>query len=88
MDVVAVSTAIGSGSSVTAQSVEPGDHDYAFAHVLLHEFQLVVSSGDRSRIVVGISDERDPAQRAQLSASGMDRVIGAVRGMLRDKKVK
>jgi hypothetical protein len=88
MDVVAVSTAIRSGSSVTAQSAEPGDNDYAFAHVVLQEFQLVVSSGDRSTIVVGISDERDPAQRAHLLASGMDRVIGAVRGMLRDKKTK
>jgi hypothetical protein len=88
MDVVAVSTAIRSGNGVTAQSAEPGDNHYALAHTVLQEFQLVVSSGDRSTIVMGISDERDPAQRAQLQPSGIDRIINAVRGMLRDKKTK
>ncbi len=88
MDVVAVSTATRSGSSLNAQPAEAGDNSYALTSTSIQEFQLVVSSGDRSRIVISIVDAQDPTQRARLAPSGIDRVTSAVRSMLRDKKTK
>jgi hypothetical protein len=85
-DVVAVSTAIQQGPEIVAQSAEAKDRAPRFGAPLLHEFQLVVSSGDRSRIVVGISDAHHPDHRAELPTTGIDRVLGPVRAMLRDKK--
>ncbi|WP_410631873.1 hypothetical protein [Amycolatopsis sp. cmx-4-83] len=85
-DVVAVSTAIREGTRVTAQIADADDGDHRFERTLLHEFQLVVSSGDRSAIVVGISDGRHPDHQARLAGTGIDPVVRAVRGMLRDKK--
>ncbi|MFG1640082.1 hypothetical protein ACGFMK_07330 [Amycolatopsis sp. NPDC049252] len=85
-DVVAVSTAVQGGPRIVAQSAEAEDSTLRFDSPLLHEFQLVVSSGDRSRIVVGISDERNPDQRARLPVTDIDLVLVAVRAMLRDKK--
>lgn len=84
-DVVAVSTAIRDGSHLIAQAAD-GDGGPRFAKALLHEFQLVVASGDRSSIVFGISDERHPDHQAQLPPTGIDNVVRAVRTMLRDKK--
>jgi hypothetical protein len=91
-DVVAVVTAIGQSSDVAVAPVDlreetpSSNGDHTFARTLLHEFQLVVSSGDRSRIVVGISDEQHPDQQVKLPESGIEQVIRAVRKMLRDKK--
>lgn len=85
-DVVAVSTAISQGSPITAQTADADDGGYRFERTLLHEFRLVVSSGDRSAIVVGISDERNPDHQARLPVTGIDNVVRAVRSMLRDKK--
>ncbi|WP_370967681.1 hypothetical protein [Amycolatopsis sp. cg9] len=84
-DVVAVSTAIREGTRVTAQ-IADDDGGHRFERALLHEFRLVVSSGDASAIVVGISDERHPDHQARLPAAGIDTVVRAVRNMLRDKK--
>ncbi len=85
-DVVAVSTAIRKGGRIAARVVDADDGAFRFESVLLHEFRLVVSSGDSSTIVFGISDERHPDHRAQLPATGIDNVVRAVRSMLRDKK--
>ncbi|EOD63254.1 hypothetical protein [Amycolatopsis vancoresmycina] len=81
-DVVAVLTAVSDGSDLPAED----DGGLWFEKVLLHEFQLVVASGDRTRIVFGISDERHPDQQLRLPPSGIDNVVRTVRTMLRDKK--
>jgi hypothetical protein len=52
----------------------------------LHELQLVVSSGDRHRIVVGITDEGNLDRRATLKDSGMEQVVRAARDVLKYKK--
>jgi hypothetical protein len=49
-------------------------------------FEVIVSSGDRSSIVVGIKDEDEDAGPFRLQESGIDSVIHAVRRMLREKK--
>lgn len=85
-DVVAVSTKVGDGPRIVAQSAEADESTLRFDRPLLHEFQLVVASGDRSKIVVGISDGHNPDQRARLPVTDIDRVLVAVRAMLRDKK--
>ncbi|MET8853158.1 hypothetical protein [Amycolatopsis sp. NPDC004625] len=80
-DVVAVLTAIRDGGTLPVNGAGG-----RFEKVLLHEFQLVVASGDRSRIVFGISDERHPDRQVKLPPSSIDDVVRAVRTMLRDKK--
>ncbi len=57
-----------------------------FGKAAFRTFEIVVSSGDRSTIVVGIMDEDRPDRQARLQESGIDRVITAVRRMLREKK--
>ena len=75
-------TAVSDGSDLPAED----KGGLRFEKALLHEFQLVVASGDRTRIVFGISDERHPDQQVRLPPSGIDHVVRAVRTMLRDKK--
>ncbi|GAA1177861.1 hypothetical protein [Pseudonocardia alaniniphila] len=53
---------------------------------MTREFEIVVSSGDRSAIVVGIRDDERLDQQLVLQESGIDRVTAAVRRMLRAKK--
>jgi len=87
-DVVAVSTTT-TPDSKPFQPVDVRDdseENVHFARTLLREFQIVVSSGDRSTIVVGIADEDHPNNQATLQRSGIDEVIGSVRRMLREKK--
>jgi hypothetical protein len=89
-DVVAVATA----TSTSAKFPQPTDlrvpgsprSGAVFDEALLHEFQLIVSSGDRSRIVFDISDRDHPDRRADLPLDDNQQVIRAVRRMLRDKK--
>ncbi|MEV6831658.1 hypothetical protein [Amycolatopsis sp. NPDC051102] len=81
-DVVAVLTAVSDGSDLPAED----EGGLRFEKALLHEFQLVVASGDRTRIVFGISDEHHPDRQVRLPPSGIDPVVRAVRTMLRDKK--
>jgi hypothetical protein len=57
-----------------------------FTQALVHEFQLIVSSGHRRGIVFDISDRDHPDRRADLPLTNHQQVIRAVRRMLRDKK--
>jgi hypothetical protein len=63
-----------------------GSGEVEFRRTMTREFQIVVSSGDRSSIVVEIRDDDRPEQEFKLQESGIDRVIAAVRRMLREKK--
>jgi hypothetical protein len=53
---------------------------------MTREFEFVVSSGDRSTIVVGIRDDERLDHQLVLQESGIDHVTAAVRRMLRAKK--
>jgi hypothetical protein len=86
-DVVAVSTSTTAAPDLVLDILSVlDDEQVRFATTLLREFQIVVSSGDRSKVVVGISDEQNPEQSATLQDSGINRVIDVVRKLLRDKK--
>jgi len=86
-DVVAVSTNTRPAPDLVLEILAVIDGDQVrFASTLLKEFQIVVSSGDRSKVVVGISDEENPDNSATLQDSGINRVIDTVRKVLRDKK--
>jgi hypothetical protein len=86
-DVVAVSTNTRPAPDLVLEILAVIDEEQVrFASTLLREFQIVVSSGDRSKVVVGISDEEDPDNSATLQDSGINRVIDVVRKVLRDKK--
>ena len=86
-DVVAVSTVGAPGTPLRAEPVQGSAADVVtFAKTLLRRFQIVVSSGDRSTVVVGINDEDQPDRQATLQESGIDEVISSVRKMLREKK--
>jgi hypothetical protein len=86
-DVVAVSTITSPGTELSAEPTDlKYDHEIKFAKTVLREFQIVVSSGDRSKIVVGIMDEDQPDRQAPLQESGIGQVISSVRRMLREKK--
>lgn len=86
-DVVAVSTVGNPGTPLRAEPVRGSDADVVtFAKTLLRRFQIVVSSGDRSTVVVGINDKDQPDRQAILQESGIDEVISSVRRMLREKK--
>ncbi|HWO62852.1 MAG TPA: hypothetical protein VNO31_22755 [Umezawaea sp.] len=86
-DVVAVSTNTRPAPDLVLDILAVIDEEQVrFARTLLKEFQIVVSSGDRSKVVVGISDEEDPDNSATLQDSGINRVIDTVRKVLRDKK--
>lgn len=86
-DVVAVVTTTTSTPETTVELLDK----YSSASVLLtraayRSFEVIVSSGDRSSIVVGIKDEQEREGRFRLQESGIDSVISAVRQMLREKK--
>jgi hypothetical protein len=86
-DVVAVSTTSTPGQELNAELTAEGDSEKVrFARTILREFQIVVASGDRSKVVVGIADESDPEREATLQESRIDEVISSVRRMLREKK--
>ncbi|MCS7481688.1 hypothetical protein ACFFQW_15740 [Umezawaea endophytica] len=86
-DVVAVSTNSYRAPDLQVANDEPDkERKISFSTTLLKEFQIVVSSGDRSRVVVGMSDAQNPAVRAQLPDSGISQVIDVIRKVLRDKK--
>lgn len=86
-DVVAVSTTSAPGTELTAESTaHSASSEVRFAKTTLREFQIVVASGDRSKVVVGIADETDPEREATLQESRIDDVIAAVRRMLRERK--
>jgi hypothetical protein len=61
-------------------------HRVSFGGTLHREFQIIVSSGDRSSIIVGIKDEDEPGETVLLQESGIEAVTEAVRRMLRVKK--
>lgn len=63
-----------------------GGKRYHFEKALFRDFEIVVSSGDRSRIVVGIQDEKQPEEQVELQSSGIEDVIRSVRQMLKQKK--
>ena len=89
-DVVAVSTVSSPGRELGELAVDSAtdvDADQVrFAKTILREFQIVVASGDRSKVVAGIADESDPERQARLQESGIEQVIASVRRILREKK--
>jgi hypothetical protein len=86
-DVVAVSTSTTAARDLVLDILSVIDEEQVrFATTIPREFQIVVSSGDRSKVVVGISDEQNPEQAATLQDSGIYQVIDVVRKLLRDKK--
>ncbi|MGH3782947.1 MAG: hypothetical protein ACRDRO_20575 [Pseudonocardiaceae bacterium] len=84
-DVVAVSTNTTPDQGIETLDLRE-DKPIHFAKTLHRKFQVVVSSGDRSTIVVGIQDEQRPGEQAKLQPSGIDEVIHSVRRMLKEKK--
>jgi hypothetical protein len=85
-DVVAVGTATRGTSEVAFET--PSQYRLILGRALVRSFEVIVSSGDRSSIVVGIKDEEEPDNSFELQESGIDKVIYAVRRMLREKKGK
>jgi hypothetical protein len=84
-DVVAVRTMTITRPDVSIDMLDPSAHHrIALGRTAQREFQVIVSSGDRSSIIVGIENERDDT--VLLQESGIDLVIDAVRRMLREKK--
>jgi hypothetical protein len=86
-DVVAVGTITRASGDIDIL-VRGEKHGFAIlGRTLVRTFEVVVSSGDRSSIVVGIKDDdADDREYVELQESGIDRVIEAVRRMLREKK--
>jgi hypothetical protein len=84
-DVVAVSTRTTPDQEVNSLDLREGKPIH-FAKAVLREFEVVVSSGDRSAIVVGIQNEERPEEQSKLQPSGIDGVIPSVRRMLKEKK--
>ena len=58
----------------------------SFGATSVQELQIVVSSGDRSKVVVGIWEDDNPDRQASLPDLGITPVIDSVRRVLRDKK--
>lgn len=86
-DVVAVRTTTTGTPEVTIDVLDPSaQHHISLGGTLHREFQIIVSSGDRSSIIVGIKDEDEPGDIVLLQESGIESVIEAVRRMLRAKK--
>jgi len=88
-DVVSVSTSTISDEQLSFQPLDlRGDETvgFDFRRALLRDFEIVVSSGDRSKIVVGIQDEDRPDRQVELQPSGIEEVIRSVRGKLKEKK--
>lgn len=86
-DVVSVSTTTRSDQEVPFQPLDlRSDEPVHFERALFRDFEIVVSSGDRSKIVVGIQDEERPDRQVTLQPSGIEEVISSVRRMLKVKK--
>lgn len=88
-DVVSVSTSTRSDEQLSFQPLDlRGDETvgFDFGRALFRDFEIVVSSGDRSKIVVGIQDEDRPDRQVALQPSGIEEVISSVRRMLKEKK--
>ncbi|OZM78079.1 hypothetical protein [Pseudonocardia sp. MH-G8] len=85
-DVVAVSTRTRPREGISLHLQAGTDGDLSLRKTMTREFEIIVSSGDRSAILVGIRDDDRPDQQIVLQESGIDRVIAAVRRMLREKK--
>lgn len=86
-DVVAVRTTTTATPEVAINVLDPTAHHQIMLGGTLHrEFQIIVSSGDRSSIIVGIKDDDEPGEAVLLQESGIEAVIEAVRRMLRVKK--
>jgi len=86
-DVVAVATMTRDSGEVGIRIEDlAGVRSANFGRTLLRTFEVIVSSGDRSSIVVGIRDEDEDGDTFRLQESGIDSVIEAVRRMLREKK--
>lgn len=89
VDVVAVSTTTSPLPHVNLDPVDLRTRQVGihFAKAVARQFQIVVSSGDRSKIVVGILDDAHPDNEPlKLRASNIEKVIKSVRRMLREKK--
>ncbi|GAA3057794.1 hypothetical protein GCM10010464_22960 [Pseudonocardia yunnanensis] len=85
-DVVAVSTRTRERAELGLELVYSSSIAVPLHRTMTREFEIVVSSGDRSAIVVGIRDDDGLDQQLVLQESGIDRVTAAVRRMLRAKK--
>jgi hypothetical protein len=86
-DVVAVRTTTTARPEVAINLLDvTAHHRISLGRTLQREFQVVVSSGDRSSIIVGIVDEDEPRDAALLPDSGVESVLHAVRRVLRVKK--
>ncbi|GAA3222051.1 hypothetical protein GCM10017691_07630 [Pseudonocardia petroleophila] len=84
--VVAILTTVKSGAS---QEVDLMDSPYRVTsaeQLSLVEFQVVVASGDRSRVVVGIDDDDPARRRLTLQESGIEDVVDALRETLRRRE--
>lgn len=82
---MAVSTRTAPDQEVESLDLREGKPIH-FAKAVFREFQVVVSSGDRGTIVVGIQNEERPEEQSKLQPSGIDEVISSVRRMLKEKK--
>jgi hypothetical protein len=85
-DVVAVSTRTRERAELGLELVYSSSFAVPLHRTMTREFEIVVSSGDRSAIVVGIRDDDLHAHQLVLQESGIDHVTAAVRRMLRTKK--
>ncbi|HEY4417962.1 MAG TPA: hypothetical protein VGN22_00500 [Pseudonocardia sp.] len=85
-DVVAVSTRTRERAELGLELVYSSSIAVPLHRTMTREFEIVVSSGDRSAIVVGIRDDERLDQQLVLQESGIDHVTAAVRRMLRAKK--
>jgi hypothetical protein len=86
-DVVAVRTTTTTTPEIAIRVLDASArHRIALGGPLHRRFQIIVSSGDRSSIIVGIEDENESGGTVPLQESGIDAVIEAVRRILRVKK--
>jgi hypothetical protein len=88
-DVVAVRTTTAAMPDVSVDVLDSAArHHISLGRTLNRKFQIIVSSGDRSSIIVGIKDddEEQTGEVVRLQESGIELVIEAVRRMLREKK--
>jgi hypothetical protein len=86
-DVVAIRTTTTAAPDLTIGVLDASAlHRMWLRGTLYRQLQIIVSSGDRSSIIVGITDEDERGNNIPLQESGIDAVIEAVRRTLRTKK--
>ncbi|GAA0928353.1 hypothetical protein [Pseudonocardia zijingensis] len=86
-DVVAVRTTTTTTPDIAIRVLDAtAQNRVALGSPLHRQFQIIVSSGDRGSIIVGIEDEHESGQTVPLQESGIEAVIEAVRRILRVKK--